>query len=701
MTGLAATPVVAEEALSTLPAVTVSSFYKEYNDLTETTSLGFEADPMTVPVSSFVLNQDVLEDQQVNNVDDALRNVAGVTKFKTGNGGEEIFAIHGFRADLYTDGQRRIYGNNRTFVATTETSNIERIEVLKGPSAILYGFGEPGGVINYVTKKPEFKRYTSAEVIGGSYDYGRVEVDTTGAFQKGSNFAYRLVASHQDANSFRDELFRERTLLAPSLTFDNGKTNVTLQYEWIKDHYTQTRGQALLPDLSNDPYVDETTFFGIPGFNDRTESEYQKWNLRALHEFSPIYSVGLTLSRADIDKDYFDAHPRQVELNHTIRFTSGEKAVSDASVMTAQLDQNFRFSALGAEHKAQLSLDRERQKAELNSQTFTGLVVYDLITRTYSGLDAFLATVASTNPPVTQSITSAGQQGVNLQDLMSFGERWHLLVGVRQDDYEDRANDLEDDATTYRTGLVYQPAEWLSVYGGFATGFKPVDSAYQSANRTNGRAFVDPETSEQAELGAKFSLLDGKASLLFSVYEARKQDMVALDPAAVSLPSAQQYYTNIGEVRARGFDAQFTGRIGEQWRLITAYAYTDATMEDDGDASARFEGNTMAGIPLHNGSVWAVYEFAGALKGLSLGTGVFAQTKSPKSYESFASNDGHAQMDLMAAYKTRRVKYQLNVKNVADETHHLTQEAANYSLARSRADTSSPRTIFGSVAVEF
>ncbi|HEX4879895.1 MAG TPA: TonB-dependent receptor plug domain-containing protein, partial [Limnobacter sp.] len=258
-----------------LEEIEIRSFQREYKAPSTTTALGFEADPMSTPLTTLSIPMDILEDQQVNNVEDALRNVAGVTKFKQGNGGEEKFSIRGFDASqsLYKDGARINNVFNATNIATTETANIERYDVLKGPAAILYGQGEPGGVINYITKKPLFKAHRSAEVIAGSDDYYRAEADLTGPL--GESFAYRLVLSSEDSGSHRDFTARDRQLLAPSLTWKvSPQTLLTAQYEYITDAYTQDRGQVLDGDnVSGYNYsgrLNGRQFFGIPGWNENT-----------------------------------------------------------------------------------------------------------------------------------------------------------------------------------------------------------------------------------------------------------------------------------------------------------------------------------------------------------------------------------------------------------------------------------------------
>ncbi|QTD56807.1 TonB-dependent siderophore receptor [Parasphingorhabdus cellanae] len=138
--------------------IVVTAFKRDYlANEDQSIALGIDLSQLETPAAVSVISEDILKDQQVNNVDDALRNVAGVTKFKTGNGGEEKFSIRGFDASqsIYKDGARINNALNASNIPSTETANLQRIEILKGPSALLYGQGQPGGIINYVTKRPE------------------------------------------------------------------------------------------------------------------------------------------------------------------------------------------------------------------------------------------------------------------------------------------------------------------------------------------------------------------------------------------------------------------------------------------------------------------------------------------------------------------------------------------------------------------
>ncbi|MEM1435882.1 MAG: TonB-dependent receptor plug domain-containing protein, partial [Pseudomonadota bacterium] len=221
--------------------IVVIAHYREY-DPTRADTFQLGLDILKTPASVSVISQDLLQDLQVNNIDEALRNVAGVTRQKINNGGGESVSIRGFGASVFKDGAPVATGLNVASLPSTEPANLERVEVLKGPSALLYGEGGPGGLINYVTKRPDVQRSTTVEVLGGSYDFYKVEFDTTGAFTADGPFAYRVVGTYEDSESFRDEVSRKRLLINPSVSWSNEQASIVVGVEYIDDDYTQERG---------------------------------------------------------------------------------------------------------------------------------------------------------------------------------------------------------------------------------------------------------------------------------------------------------------------------------------------------------------------------------------------------------------------------------------------------------------------------
>lgn len=702
--GLRVAPVADRSAETQLAPVTVTEFERVYRQNATSSGLGMDADALDVPLTTVSIPMDILEDQQVNNVEDALRNVAGVTKFKQGNGGEEKFSIRGFDASqsLYKDGARINNTFNATNIATTETANIERYDVLKGPASILYGQGEPGGVINYVTKVPLFQNHRSVEVIVGSYDYKRAEVDLTGPINE--SLAYRLVASHQDSDDARDFVSRKRTLVAPSITLKvSPQTLLTAQYEYIDDKYTQDRGQVLDGNDATGLYyssrLNNKQFFGVPGWNEKTNSKYQRYALLAEHYFDDGGALTVRYSRTEVDKELYDSSPRQTlqpDGSVLIRpgFQEGRGESESALVKYQREVAGGSVLGLALRHKLMAQVDYEHAENDGTARSVSpNAVTYNVLTGQYSGIPANGFTIAASGTPIRSEFR---QQGLVLQDLISVGEKWNLLLGARHTQFKNEEANVTSHDTSPRVGVVYKAADTLSYYASWAKGFVPTTlTGFNPAtgNGIGGRP-VDPESTEQIELGLKALLADRQLEVTAAVFDLRKKDIAVTDPGSLALPAGEQWSINAGETRTRGFELQGVGKLSETFRLIGGYAYLDNELTKVDPALASQKGNRLPGIPKHSGNIWGVYEPAGGfLRGFGFGLGVFAQSKSYVSTENRAKYDGWTQLDAMAYYKGKGWKLQLNAKNLTNEEYNLAQAGTTTdSFGGMRVGTSSPRT---------
>ncbi len=499
------------EEIAELETVVVTGFQREYQQATTETAIGFSVDPQRVPLTTVTIPMDILDDQQVNNVEDALRNVSGVTKFKQGNGGEEKFSIRGFDASqsLFKDGAKINNSFNATNIATTETANIERYDVLKGPATILYGQGEPGGVINYVTKKPRFDPYYSFEGMVGSYNYYRGELDITGPIGGSeSDFAYRLIASYQDSEANRDFTFRERLLIAPSLTWQmTQNTSATLQYEYITDKYTQDRGQVLDGNATTGFFFSDRQsneqFFGYPGYNERTESDFHRLGLQFEHRFSSQAKFSLSASSTRVEKTLYDTSPLPSDFYpflglppSPVSFVispSGDVVISfrgqggDGFSDTVLARQEFTWEQNDrVKHQFLATAGFERIKNEnLVYNVNTPFFIYNVESRTYTTPPGFPTDVDFTGSrPGSQ--TDTHQYGFSVQDLISIDEQWHILLGGQFTSFDNRQADVTSDNFSPRVGLVYTLSPEASFYASWANGFVPTTATGFNPDTGNG-----------------------------------------------------------------------------------------------------------------------------------------------------------------------------------------------------------------------
>ncbi|MEM7741525.1 MAG: TonB-dependent siderophore receptor [Pseudomonadota bacterium] len=678
---------------------------------------GLDLSLTETPAAISIISEDILKDQQVNNVDDALRNVAGVTKFKTGNGGEEKFSIRGFDASqsIYKDGARINNGLNASNIPSTETANIERIEVLKGPSALLYGQGQPGGVINYITKRPQAERYSNAEVIIGSYNFYKGEFDTTGAVPgTDDKIAYRLVASYEDSESFRDETTRQRLLLNPTVSWTpSEQTSLLLGFEYIDDDYTQDRGQFLdgnsVEGFFYSDRQEAEQFYGIPGFNDQTTAESKRIYGIAEHTFNDVWSVELLGSYTDNDKDLFDTNgsPTFVFVgsvpalgliapegapNENIALISPNKSESEGTTTSIRVSNTFDFTDfLGFEHQLLASFNYEDFKTTGEAFGSTDLASYNVVTREY------------VVPELTFFSTGSGvrgessEYGFNVVDYITLTEQFSVLIGGRFSDFTDELNDEDETDFSIRAGLVYTPIDVLSFYASYSEGYSP--------NGSNGALDpepLDPERSKTYELGAKLTLRDEQLLITAAVFDTTSENIAFVVDQFAALPVLDTF----GEYTSLGGEIELVGQITDQWRIQGGYAYVETEITEGGVINPLFaifpEGNELPGISNHNINLFTFYEIPIGAGDVGLGGGVFYQSDAFASTENNLVYDGWFQSDLAAYYKRDRWKFQINARNITNEDFRQTQAfIGSDAFAALRVGTSTPRTILGSVAVEF
>lgn len=705
--------------------IVVTAHRRDYTATSARTALGLDLSLLQTPAAVSVISQDLLKDQQVNNVDEALRNVAGVTRFKTGNGGEEKFTIRGFDVSqsIYKDGARINNGLNVSNIPSTETANIERIEVLKGPSALLYGEGSPGGVINYITKRPEQERYTNIEALAGSYDFFKLEFDTTGAFVEDGPFAYRVVASYEDSESFRDEISRQRLLLNPVVSFTpNDRAQLLLGVEYIDDDYTQDRGQVLDGDfLSGYAYsdrLDAELFFGVPGWNDRTTAESTRVYLRGDYRINDNWRVEATYSRTENDKELFDSNPAPVTPTFALIGPVGDPLENFSAITISRSDgsgesdqvtlKNFiEFTTGSVEHQILASFTSESFDTDSDGEQGLDTIFYNIVTGDYGLNNPFVpvdirnATFNFTDRPPSIG-QDFGERGINVLDYIRLNRSWSVLIGARWSEYEDDLSGFEDDDVSFRGGVVYAFNDNLSAYLSYSEGY----SSSQGRLDLNDEV-IDPETSESWELGTKYLSPDERLLVTATLYSTEQTGVAFL--ANPTAPAGEQRFGNIGTFETRGLEIELIGQINDRWRIQGGYSYIDNEITEGGTQGVfgplafQFEaGNRLPGIAEHSLNLSSFYEFSLGEGDLGLGGSLFYQDDVFASAENALVYEGWTQVDLVGYYRWGQWKAQLNVRNVFDEDYRLTQIGVTPDLfAAIRVGTSQPTVVLGSISYEF
>jgi len=702
--GLTARPVAAQPATPAeppkdipLPGVTVEGLLDQpYNPKSATTGTKIEAPLRDIPQSIQVVPRKVIDDQRALSLSDVLRNVSGFSPSVNSQSqrfGERNAIFRGFTTNnYYTNGFKDPF-NGASF--TFGLANVEQVEVLKGPSSVLYGLGEPGATINIITKQPLAEWYAAAALTAGSFGFVSPSIDVSGPLTPGKELRFRLNAAYQWQDSFVDWVQSERYDVAPVLALALGPdTRLTLEGEY----------QAL----------QEIYYTGLPAEGTIRKNPNGKLPIsRYLGDASvegdefPERTLGKIGYRLD---HRFDEH---VALRHGFRatfFTSNERDVIpfgfQADLRTFDRDL-FIGKATSEDYYILTDVTVDVRTGPLRHKLLVGADQRILSTRQVSG-SGLLPPIDAFNPTYNASVIGAEtidrgfvQSGTFLgfyvQDLMTIVDPVKLLVGGRYDlaslDTESRTfatggstrSSFDEGVFTPRVGLVMQPVPAVSLYASYTTSFNPL-----TGTTFDGAAF-EPERGVQYEAGVKLELLGGKLSSTLAVYELTKENVLTGDPAHPG------FSIQVGEQRSRGVEVDVAGEILPGLRLIAAYAYTDAEITRSNSGT---EGNRPANVPAHSGSVWGVYEFRdGFFKGLGLGAGVVAVGRRPADNDNSATLPDYVRTDAAIYYKvTRHVDLAVNFRNLFDVRYF---ETSTFADPFGGITPGPPFSVFGSITARY
>lgn len=651
-------------------------------------SLGrFKQDVLTTPRSIQVIPEQVLIDQQVESVQEALKNVAGLTPSDGFGGTQTDFLLRGFQRDaMFRNGMRL----GTTEINQPPTQNIETIEVIKGPASVLFGQIEPGGLVNISTKKPTYTHRGFAQVVFDDYGKRLATFDLTGPLS-GETLAFRLNASVERSSTFRDFFEVDRNFISPSLRWDPSEdTTVMLTYEYFTDNRPIDRGFVSLPDGQGSRYIPND----IPlsrRFGERFEERDSKVHLvegSVQHRLTDNWrAVANVLYRTE---DSFDLQTNPASVSDTgilTRRVSGTQGRQTRSFsVNAQIEGDLITGPIA--HKIGIGVDY--RSLDVTSAFHLGTVMtgFDIYHPVYGLLPSTVATVGI---PYHEE---RSPRGVYLQDQISLRDNLKVLLGGRYDDAPGQLDNsgvvtvLDRTKFTSQAGVLYQPTERTSLYASYSEGFNPVTTVDQF-----GRTF-DPQESVQYELGAKGELFERRLIISSAIYEIEKDNIVA--------ENALGQLELIGKVRSRGAELSASGEPVRGLNFIGSYAYTKTEILTAGTD----QGNELPNVANNVFRFWVSYEAReGKLAGLGGGLGVdytsdrFGETNNQWSLGSYKVVDAslwyYLRSNLFGLGPNSQIRLGFNVKNVLDERYFPASGNGN------RISIGQPRTFIASVGVDF
>jgi len=698
----------AETDAKTLPPVTVSGqaeydstdpYNSDYSLPNASTATKTDTPIMETPMSIQIVPKQVLKDQQVITVEDAVKNVSGVQRDWGYGSLFDSFIIRGFASSSdYRNGFRlQSYA--------PETANVERIEVLKGPAAMLYGRIEPGGMVNIVTKKPLDYAYYSLQQQFGSYDFYRTTVDATGPLNDDKSLLYRFNLAYTGADSFRDFVFTDRIFLAPSLTWKPTEADeVNLSFEYNNNAFAIDNGIPTLNGANRPANIPINRTFHEPGSNAKVEDYLV--DLNWTHRFNADWALrnGFVAKIQDYQLETVVAPFVQPDNRHVGRFANFTNY--DRHSYGAFVDINGHFDTNGIKHDVLVGGDWF-EYAQTGIGSFLPASAMDIFNPTYGNVDFGLQRANRDQRPNNFFTGYNEWFGIYFQDQITLWDKLHLLAGGRYDwtrnksGFSNASMVAAADAQSIvnaerfqpRFGILYQPWQWLSLYGNY------IESLGSNNGRSSSNQPFKPEIADQFEAGIKTEFFDGRLSSTLAYFHIEKTNILTAD---LSTPDDIFDQVTIGKARSQGIELDMKGQITEALSVIATYAFTDARITANADGNV---GNRLPNVPENSGSLWAKYDFAGTpLNGFSLGSGVYVVGQREGDNENTLQLPGYARWDAMASYQFKlgqsRLTAQLNVNNLLDKPYYKATDTIDGN-PRGRVTVGEPRTFMGSIRLEY
>jgi catecholate siderophore receptor len=616
---------------------------------------------LDVPQSVTVVARPLIRDQRMTTMADVVRYVPGIQVHQGENNRDQIILRgNSSSADFFVDGVRDDVQYYR------DLYNLDRVEALKGPNAMIFGRGGGGGVVNRVTKQAGFTALREMDLQAGSYGDFRAAADVDQPF--GTTGAFRVNGVYESAGSFRDHVNLRRYGVAPSVALLPGEsTLVTLNYENFHD--TRVADRGITSYLGRPADVPVSTYYGNPD-DSTVRAAVNLVSLAVEHHTGALTLRNRTLL-GDYDRGYQNYVPGAVSADKSLvtltaynNATKRRNLFNQTDATTSATTGSFRHTLLlGAEVGNQLT-DNFRNTGYFGG-TATSITV------------PYLAPQTATPVTWRQSATDADNHlktivaAAYAQDQVDLSSALQLLAGLRFDRFDltyrnNRTGETlgrTDELLSPRLGLVYKPVAQASVYASYGVSYLP-SSGDQFSSLTSVTQQLEPEKFTNYEVGAKWEPNPALA-VTAAVYRLDRTNTRATDP------NDPTRILQTGTQRTNGVEIGASGRITDLWSVAGGYAYQDARVTSA--TAAAPEGAIVAQVPRHTFSLWNQVQLHPRV---GAAVGVVARTAMYAAIDDTVTLPGYARLDA-AVFVTlwRDVRLQVNVENLLDRTYYANADS--------------------------
>ncbi|REC42279.1 TonB-dependent siderophore receptor [Chryseobacterium sp. 5_R23647] len=675
---------------------------------------------METPQPIAIITHDIIEQQQAKQLSDVLQNVNGMYITSSRGNSQDSFGGRGFALgndNIFKNGSRV---NSGVF---PEVSGLERVEVLKGANAMLYGNTAAGGVINMITKKPRFDFGGSVGLNAGSWNSYKPTVDMYGPLTK--NIAFRVNGAYEYAESFRDVVQSEKYYFNPSFLFNlSPKSQLIVEADYLKNDFTPDFGIGAIENkdksYSLNTGLDRSAFLG-------TDWQYQNveqvsTNVTFNHKFSENWSLNSTASYQNFTKDYFStervqwgyatASPNRLSWNRPLNRTYNEQ-----NYTSAQINLNGEFNTGKINHKVLVGTDTDYGVADsytyfnpTNNKNYGTSYFYG----TNGGSDLLYldnpSTWAGGSMPESQKLEktriNTRRIGAYAQDFISLTKEFKVIAGLRwsyienmptlntkfKTNLKSEVNNsaTSDQAISPKAGLVYTPNENLSVFATYTNSF------IANTGQTIYNEALKPTTVDQYEIGAKKNIWNNAVAINLSLYQIINQNsyQTALFTASGAANVDSNFKEFVGKMRSRGVELDITGNPMSNLSIIGGISYNNSVYLDTPEKIGYVENQRLVRTPATTANLSLFYTFTQGIKGLKIGASAYyigdrlaGWNDTKTGANSLVARNGvsrvfevkdYTTVALSAGYEWKKFMIQAKVGNLFDVENYNVHE--NYSV---------------------
>lgn len=688
-------PIVLHKVNNELDQVEVEG-YKSPNNKTINVGKGNITDN-DLPQAVQIITNQVIKDQQINTLGDALKNANGIAIGSDRGGTNENFYARGYSLgsnNVFKNGARTNNGGR------IEASTLESVEVLKGSSALLYGGVSGGAVVNMVTKTPKFELGGEVAMRYGSWDTYKPTLDIYGPLSE--KVAFRVVGTGSTGKSYRDYVSSDRIYVNPSVLYKiSNKTDLNFTFDYLKSDFTPDFGIGTVGGKINKS-VGRNTFLNVPWAYNNTNSTNGQVALD--HKFNEHWKLNANASLQNYSREYYSSERLNPADNGIANLTLNRTATAEFTT-NQQINLTGDFKTGSVKHQLLVGLDADQ--STINAYAFNIYANKDkpnTPTTAYGTVDVFNPNIGALTfiPDVaknTRTKTDVNRYGAFVQDLVSLTEKFKVLAGVRYtyqntplgSKYTYSTNKKDDSGTKYndkawspKFALIYQPIKTMSAYASYSNNFISNTSSLDINNEPLGPSIVD-----QYEAGVKNDFFKGRFSANLTWYKIVNnkfaQNVVLPDG---TIDSQHQEFT--GKTASDGVELDLSGEVTKGLNIIAGYAYNYMRYINTLPNTGSVEDVRLVGTTANTANATVFYTVQnGALRNLKIGASAFYTGKRNAGWNNTKANvaagvdrlipvDPFTTVDFSLGYTIGKLSLLAKMSNITDEFNYYVHE--NYSV---------------------